>query len=100
MHNRRRQHDAATAVQWEVKQFLRDVLRILVLLWQWVPLNEMACLIQSLMHARASNLFAAVQGDAAAVMCAFRRGVTLSAPWFRQTSVYFKISGRRATVHG
>ena len=69
MHNRRRQHDAATAVQWEVKQFLRDVLRILVLLWQWVPLNEMACLIQSLMHARASNLFAAVQGDAAAVMC-------------------------------
>ena len=57
VHKRRRQHDAAMAVQWEVLQYLRGVLRILVLLQQWVPQNDMAHLIRSLVHARPINFF-------------------------------------------
>ena len=64
---RRRQHDAAMAVQWEVLQYLRGVLRILVLLRQWVPLDDMAHFIRALVHARASNFYFRQQGDAVAV---------------------------------
>ncbi len=57
VHKRRRQHDASMAKQWEVLQYLRGVLRILVLLRQWVPPNDMAHLVRSLVHARPSNFF-------------------------------------------
>jgi hypothetical protein len=66
----RRQQDAAMAKQLEVLQYLRGVLRILVLLQQWVPLDDMAHLIRSLVHAKPSNFFCfkEASSDAAAVM--------------------------------
>ena len=84
---------------------MRYVLRILVLLWQWVPLNEMACLIYPVSHACPSLEFVCRSAGRCGCrdvwqMLSVVALLTLSAPWFCQTSLYFKIYGRRATVHG
>ena len=67
LQRQRLEHEAGLVVRWEVLQWLRHVLRIVVLLRQWVPTNTLRNLIAAFMFAKPRNLFRELDGRAASI---------------------------------
>jgi hypothetical protein len=70
--HRWRKHEQVLANTVEVLQWFREVLRILVLLRQWVPIETLNELVGALSYARPKDIFTNLTGDAAGV-CFGRR---------------------------